>query len=654
MKNVFKILTCITLIVTMLPKVSATNISSEEINVNAMKNWAARHGMTGKKYQDAVTKYHKSGFKLTYVDGYYVNGKVYFAALWQKGNTSGLIARHGLTSAQYQSEVTKYHKKGYRLVLVDGYYNGKGARYAAIWQKGNTSGLIARHGLTNAKYQKEATKNHKAGYKLEHISGYGIKGKAYYAAIWRKGNNSNQITRHGLSSAKYQEAVTTYWKKGYRVTQVDGYDVNGKAYYACIFEKVKGRYSARHNMNNKNYQLQVDNHYYQGFKPISVSGHDAGKRGGYTAAFKSIGGWKSADVSQLDSKVKKAMKDFKIPGVSIGIVKDGKLVYAKGYGYGEKDKKEIAAATSLFRLASVTKPATSVAIMQLVEQGKLKLSDKVFGNGSVLGTSYGSKSYGSREKAVTVKQLLEHTAGGHAWDNNTKPNSNTDKWGAPMFQKKEFGKDHKKLIGWVLDDRNPSDTPGSLYEYSNFGYCLLGRIIEKKTGMSYEKYLRNHVFKKCGISEMYIGNNKKADRRYKEVAYYNPNGNPYALQMKRMDSHGGWIASSVDLMRFIVRVDGQPSKKDILKKSTFNTMIKGSSVNAGYAKGWGVNSNGSVMSHGGGMSGTSTVLKKMNNSISYVVLSNSTGNGKGQGGALSKAVENGINAISAWPNIDLF
>ena len=88
------------------------------------------------------------------------------------------VARHNLSPKKYQEAIDKYHKKGYRLVLVDGYYNGKGARYAAIWQKGNTSGLIARHGLTNAKYQKEATKNHKAGYKLEHISGYGIKGKA--------------------------------------------------------------------------------------------------------------------------------------------------------------------------------------------------------------------------------------------------------------------------------------------------------------------------------------------------------------------------------------------------------------------------------------------------------------------------------------------
>ena len=652
---------CMVLLFFIVHKTHAHKTVNEEMNPNTIKNWVALHAMTGQKYQDAVNKYHQKGFRLTAVDGYYVNGKIYFTALWNKGNVSGLKARHGLIGSQYQNEATKNHKAGYRLIHIDGYSDGQNARYAAIWQKGSTSGLISKHGLTESQYQKEATKNHKAGYKLEHVSGYGVKGKVFYSAIWKKGDNIQQIARHGLTSKQYQDVVSKYSPLGYRVTQVDGYDVAGKVYYACILEKVNGRYSSRHGMNNKNYQLQVDNHYYQGFMPISVSGHDAGNQGGYSAAFKSVGGWQNSDIAQLDTKIKKVMTDYKIPGLSLAIVKDGKLVFAKGYGYGEKDKKEIAAATSLFRLASVSKPLTSVAIMQLVEQGKLKLSDKVLGNGSILGTKYGSKPYSNREKAVTVGQLLEHTAGGHAWDHNTKPNNSIDKWGAPMFQKKDFRK--SKLIGWVLDDRNPSHDPGTIYEYSNFGFCLLGRIIEKKTGMGYEAYLRKQVLRKCGITDMYIGANKKENKRYKEVAYYAGEGTgAYELKMRRMDSHGGWIASSVDLLRFMVRVDGQNSKKDILKANTFKTMTTGSSANSGYAKGWGVNSTATVMSHGGGMSGTTTMLKKIDNSISYAILSNSTDRGKDkssdkankQSSAMNKAMEEGIQAVKSWPEIDLF
>ncbi|MBC8754427.1 serine hydrolase [Kordia sp. YSTF-M3] len=627
------------------------NANNEEkpFVVKTLKNYAARHNLSSAQYQTEVTKFHKAGYKLTYVDGYYVNGKIKFAALWKKGKTSTLIARHNLTSKQYQDEVTKNHKNGYRLIHVDGYSNGKKARYAAIWNKQSTSGLRARHGLTGTKYTAEFKKNQKDGYRLVHISGYGIKGKAYYAAIWKKGNPSGYVARHGLTSKQYQDLVVKYWKQGFRVTQVDSYDVGNKTYYACIMEKKSGKYSARHGMNSKNYQLQVDNHYYQGYVPISVSGHDAGKSSGYAAAFKNVTTWKSSDTNQLDAKIKKVMKDFKVPGVTIGIVKDGRLVYAKGYGYGNKEDKTIASATSLMRLASVSKPITSVAIMKLVEQNKLKLSDKVLGRNSILGSKYGSKALGNWEKAITVQQLLEHTAGGDTWDNNMKPEG-TDTWSAPMFQKKDLSQ--PKLIGWVLDNRNPSHKPGTRYQYSNYGYCLLGRIIEKKTGKSYESYLRNNILKQCGISQIYIGANEKKKRKYKEVVYYANGGNAYSLQMRRMDSHGGLIASSVDLLRFMVRVDGQNSKKDILKSSTITTMTKGSSANGSYAKGWAVS--GGNWSHGGGMGGTSTFIKKMDNGVSYVFLTNSTGNGAGQAGAMKKALEDGIKAIKFWPNLDLF
>lgn len=631
----------------------ASENSNELINniekpavLKTLKNWAAKHGMSSKQYQENYTKFSKKGYRLTSVDGYLVNGKIYYAALWEKGNTSGIVAKHGLTGKQYQTEFNKWSKKGYRLIHIDGYSDGKKARYAAIWKKGSKSGLRAKHGLNSKQYQDVFTKNHKDGYRLVHVSGYGVNGKLYYAGIWKKAKNNDYVARHGLSSDQYQKVFTKYAKQGYKLTHIDSYNTKGKVYYACIMEKVNGRYSARHGMNGTNYQLQYDNHYYQGFIPVSISGHDAGKKAGYAASFKSVGGWKYSEVKQLDSKISAALKKSKIPGISIAIVKDGKLVYAKGYGYGIKENKEIASATSLFRLASISKPITSVAIMKLVEQGKLKLSDKVFGSGRILGTGYGTKSYGSREKAITVAHLLEHTAGGHTWDNNSKP-ENVDTWSAAMqlSKKESFG----GLFKRILDKRNPTHTPGTFYEYSNFGYCVLGRIINEKSGLSYENYVKKNVLKPSGINRMRIGPSNKKNRVYKEVVYYNANGNPYALKMQKMDAHGGWIASSVDLMRFMVRVDGQVSKKDIIKGSTFNLMTN-STLNNGYAKGWSVNGSASRMSHSGGMSGTSTILKKMNNSISYAILCNSSGNGS----ALKKAIEEGINEINSWPDLDLF
>ena len=94
----------------------------------------------------------------------------------------------------------------------------------------------------------------------------------------------------------------------------------------------------------------------------------------------------------------------------------------------------------LFRVASISKPITAVAVMRLVEQGRLRLTDRVFGAGALLGTIYGSKPYGPDIEAITVRHLPEHTAGGWSNDEND-----------PMFWHPEFN--HAALIGWVLDDR---------------------------------------------------------------------------------------------------------------------------------------------------------------------------------------------------------
>ncbi|NND52289.1 MAG: serine hydrolase, partial [Flavobacteriaceae bacterium] len=493
-------------------------------NPKDVNNWAARHNMTPGNYQNEVTRLHKKGFRLIHVDGYNVNGKVKFAALWKKGKTSGLKIRHGLSNSAYQKEVEKNHKNGYRLIHVDGYNDGGNDYYAAIWSKQSTSGLRAKHGLTGEQYQNEVTKNHKDGYRLASISGYGVGGTVYYAAIWNRGDISKLRARHGLSRSQYQDAVNKNWDDGYYVTHVDSYNASGKVYYAAIFEKKSGRYSARHNMNSKNYELQIENHHYQGFMPISVSGHDAGNSSGYAAAFKSVGGWKGSDTRQFSSRIRKVMDEYNIPGASIAIVKDGRLVYAKGWGWGNRGDREIASATSLYRIASVSKPITGVAIMKLTEDTDLSLGQYVFGPGAVLGTTYGSNNYGTREKQIRVRHLLEHRAGGNSWDNDfsSDPDSGPDdNWSPPMFAKRDLSR--SQLIGWVLDNRNPSEKVNSVFAYSNFGYCVLGRIIEKKSGMSYEKYVKNKILKPSGISNMHIGSSKKSGRKYKEVVYYGDN-----------------------------------------------------------------------------------------------------------------------------------
>lgn len=284
------------------------------------------------------------------------------------------------------------------------------------------------------------------------------------------------------------------------------------------------------------------------------------------------------DIAAFDDPVRSFLATYSVPAASIAVTHGEKLVYLKAYGLQDKEAAQAATVHSLFRLASVSKPLTSIAILKLVEQGKLRFSDTVFGAGGLLGTTYGTQPYGPHVAEIKVEHLLHHTAGG--W-----PNDSSD----PMFS--HPGMTAAELISWTLDHRPLAHAPGSAYAYSNFGYCVLGRVIERVTGQDYASAVKSLLLQPIGIADMAIAGNTLADRLPNEVKYYGQGGeDPYGFDIHRMDSHGGWVATAKDLANVLVHVDGFPVKPDVLSARSIAAMTAPSSANAGYACGWLVNS----------------------------------------------------------------
>ncbi len=345
------------------------------------------------------------------------------------------------------------------------------------------------------------------------------------------------------------------------------------------------------------------------------------------------------DIAAIDNSVQTFMNNYSIPGVSIAVTKNGKLVYVKSYGKMSASDNTPIKNNSLFRIASVSKPVTAVGIMKLVEANLLTLDSKVFGPGSILGSTFPSAPAGTHD--ITVRHLLHHTT--NAW-----PNNGTD----PMFQ--QPGMSHTQLINWTLANYNASVTRG-IYRYSNFGYCLLGRIIEKLSGKSYEQFIKDEVLTPSGVTKMTLGGNTLADRKTDEVIYTGQGGfDPYAYQVTRMDAHGGWIASATDLAKFMVRVDGFPSKPDILQPSTITLMTTPSVPSSNYASGWGVNANNNWW-HTGGIPGTATEIIRSAGGFNWVVLCNSRSVSAGFDTALDNLLWPAIsNANTPWQDIDQF
>ena len=180
-----------------------------------------------------------------------------------------------------------------------------------------------------------------------------------------------------------------------------------------------------------------------------------------------------------------------------------------------------------------------------------------------------------------------------------------------MFQHPEYTMD--EIITWTLDTFPLSGAPGAMFTYSNFGYCLLGRIIEAATGQTYENYVQSTVLARCGISSMQIAGDSLVERAVDEVVYDGSNstiGDPYGIPVRRMDAHGGWIATPTDLLRFMVRMDDFPNPADIVTAASLGAMGWGGAVD------WG---------HTGQLGGTEAVISRRNDGICYAVIGNANG-----------------------------
>ena len=374
------------------------------------------------------------------------------------------------------------------------------------------------------------------------------------------------------------------------------------------------------------------------------------------------------EMVNVDAVFSNFMNDWNIPGGSIAIVKDGRLVYARGFGYANKESQELVQPHHLFRIASISKPITSIAIMKLIDQGQLNIDAKVFGMDGILNNSDYSTILDSRVKNITVRHLLQHTSG---WDF-------IDGRGDPMFYNsyiaQQMGEEPPvgpvTIIKFMLTTQTLDNEPGTQYFYSNFGFCILGRVIEQVSGQNYENYVKTELLNPLGISEMQVGRTLYENKAPNEVKYYDFPGSslaysiygtgervpwPYGgFHLEGRDAHGGWIASAIDLVRLLVAVDGFDTKPDILSQSSIQLMTTSSNANSYYGLGWGVNRWNNWW-HDGSLPGTSSILVRTANGLGWAVLFNTRpSNWRDFTPPMDKMVWEAIRGIDKWPTHDLF
>jgi CubicO group peptidase (beta-lactamase class C family) len=276
-----------------------------------------------------------------------------------------------------------------------------------------------------------------------------------------------------------------------------------------------------------------------------------------------------AGMEPFDGAMTALLEKWNIPGGGLAVANDGRLLLAHGYGFADTARGVRVTSTTRFRLGSLTKPITAVAILQLVAARRVRLDDPAI---SLLGADAPPPDEISdlRVRDITVRQLLEHTAGFDrtvSGDPAFMPGA-----GAALFRQAATPPPTCPMIIRDALRQHLDIEPGTRFAYSNLGYCMLGRIVEQASGMPYLDYIRSHVLGPAGASRIDLGYTMR--RAENEATYYDfPDAPlvsampgvaqgmvpaPYgAFGVEAMDSYGGLIGSPTEYLRFLLAIDGQ-------------------------------------------------------------------------------------------------
>lgn len=375
-----------------------------------------------------------------------------------------------------------------------------------------------------------------------------------------------------------------------------------------------------------------------------------------------------------DAAVQGVMQKWAIPGASVAITDQGRLVYARGFGFADRERGLAVQPSNLFRLASISKTLTGMTILKLVEEGRFSLDARMMELLPNLTVVPGA-TMDPRVRQTTVRQLLQHTGG---WAKEIPDDAALQFSAAARALNVDRATiTPEQMCRFIVSQRLDFE-PGSRYYYSQAGYLLLGRIIERVTGKKYEEAVREKILAPAGANSLKVGRSLLAQKEPDEVRYYNFPGAtlgtvpgvvpgvlpPFERQygnlwMEQAEAYGGWIGSAVDLMKYINAVEGRRGPA-LLNSASLASIIQRPSVwPTGEYVGltWRITpvAGGQHWWHSGGAVGTRNLLTRRQNNRNWVVLMNMRPEDEDTIiGDLFRAFSDAEARVASWPSHDLF
>lgn len=291
------------------------------------------------------------------------------------------------------------------------------------------------------------------------------------------------------------------------------------------------------------------------------------------------------ELAPFDDLVPQLLQKYDIPGCAIAVMNRDQLVMSRGYGWANREGKVPVAPDSLFRIAGLSKTITSAAILMLAQSGKLKLDAPVFDVLNDMKPLDGATP-DPRLAKITIRQLLQGSGG---WDAGASFDPFDRLAQIALATKQPAPPDNTALIRYMMGQPLQFD-PGTKSVNSNFGYLLLGRVIEKVSGIGYEDFVNAQLFTPIGATSFRLAATRDQERDAGEVKYYDYKGaakvaslfdaNTFAsrpdgaIGMESRGASEGWVCSAPDFLRFVSVIDGDDSRPDALTLDTLTEMAR--------------------------------------------------------------------------------
>ena len=297
-------------------------------------------------------------------------------------------------------------------------------------------------------------------------------------------------------------------------------------------------------------------------------------------------------LQRIEQVVTTEMARTSIPGVSIAIARNGRVEWTQGFGMADLENLIPVTAQTRIRLGSISKPITAIAVMQLVERGKIDIDAEV--------QRY-LPSFPKKPWPVTIREILGHQSGIRHYKPDGSDSNNIKHYSDAIAPLEIFQNDPLLF------------EPGTKYSYSTFGFNVLGAIVETVSGMKYTDYVRENIFKPAEMDQI-SQDDHFAIIPHRARGYRLDNGVLHNCRFEDTSNKvagGGFISTATDLVKFAMAVNSGK----LVKQDSARLMFTAQKLHDGSVSGYGMGffirqSDGHLsVSHSGGQSGITTNLE---------------------------------------------